>query len=68
VPWSAESTYRLPVDVWRGMVQRDFPTPGGSGAAGRRSTRSGRFKTRRALPTWDATIEALLAEVVARES
>jgi len=68
VPWSAESTYRLPVDVWRGMVQRDFPNAGWIRCSRETIDALGRFKTRRALPTWDATIEALLAEVVARES
>jgi hypothetical protein len=68
VPWSAESTYRLPVDVWREMVQRDFPNAGWIRCNRETIDALGRYKTRRALPTWDATIEALLAEVVARES
>jgi hypothetical protein len=68
VPWSAESTYRLPVAVWRGMVERDFPNAGWIRCNRETIDALGRYKTRRALPTWDATIEALLAEVVTRES
>jgi hypothetical protein len=60
LPWSAESRYRMPVSVWRTMVERDFPD-----SAWLRCSRStvdalGRFKSARALPTWDATIQALL--------
>jgi hypothetical protein len=61
VPWSKEASYRLPVSVWREAVDVHFP-----GSAWIRMTRQTlddlqRFKTRQALPTWDATIAALLA-------
>jgi hypothetical protein len=60
VPWSAECTYRLPVTVWREMVDRHFP-----GAAWIRLNRDtldrlAAFKSRQALPTWDATVNQLL--------
>jgi Family of unknown function (DUF6084) len=62
IPWSAECTYRLPVPVWRDMVDRYFP-----GSAWLRLDRDivdalGRYKSREALPTWSAAIGALLAE------
>jgi hypothetical protein len=61
VPWSAECTYRLPLSVWRDMVDRYFP-----GSAWLRLDRDvvdalARFKSREALPTWGAAITALLA-------
>jgi hypothetical protein len=61
VPWSAECTYRLPISVWRDMVDRYFP-----GSAWLRLDRDvvdalARFKSREALPTWGAAITALLA-------
>jgi hypothetical protein len=61
VPWSAESRYRMPVAVWRELVDSHFP-----GSAWLRCSRDtldalGRFKSRHALPTWDHTIRALLA-------
>jgi hypothetical protein len=68
VPWSAESAYRLPVRVWREMVDRDFPGSGWIRCSRETLDALGRFKTRRALPTWDSTIEALLSEEVAGES
>ena len=60
VPWSAECTYRLPVAVWREMVDRYFP-----GSAWLRLDRDiidalARFKSREALPTWSSAIETLL--------
>ena len=61
VPWSKEASYRLPVSVWREAIDDHFP-----GSAWIRMTRETldelqRFKTRQALPTWDATVAALLA-------
>jgi Family of unknown function (DUF6084) len=66
VPWSAETTYRLPVSVWRELVDLHFP-----GSAWLRCSRDtldalSVFKAERALPTWDATLAALLAEAEGR--
>jgi hypothetical protein len=62
VPWSAEASYRMPVSVWRGLVDAHFP--GRAWLSCHRETLdalSG-FKARHALPTWDATLNALLAQ------
>ena len=61
VPWSAEASYRMPVSVWRDLVNAHFP-----GSAWLRCSRQtldelSAFKAKRALPTWDATLAALLA-------
>jgi Family of unknown function (DUF6084) len=61
VPWSAESEYRMPAVVWREMVERDFPDSGWLRCSRETLDALGRFKSRRALPTWDRTIQALLA-------
>ncbi len=60
VPWEKEASFRLPVRVWRGVMDLYFP-----GSAWIRLRRESfdalhRFKALRALPTWDDTIEALL--------
>src|SRR5262249_10113453 len=60
VPWSAEASYRMPVSVWRELVDAHFP-----GSAWLRCSREtldalAAFKRRHALPTWDATLTALL--------
>ena len=61
VPWSAEATYRMPVAVWRELVDAHFPgrawLPCGRDTLDALSA----FKARHALPTWDATLNALLA-------
>jgi hypothetical protein len=60
IPWSSEAPFRLPVSVWQEMVDRHFP-----GSAWLRCSREtmdalSAFKARQALPTWDATLAALL--------
>jgi hypothetical protein len=60
IPWSSEASFRLPVSVWREVVDRHFP-----GSAWLRCGRQtmdalSAFKARYALPTWDATLAALL--------
>jgi hypothetical protein len=62
IPWSSEASYRMPVSVWRDVVDEHFP-----GSAWLRCSREtldalSVFKSRHALPTWDATLTALLAQ------
>jgi Family of unknown function (DUF6084) len=62
VPWHTEATYRLPVAVWRQLMDLYFPNA--AWIRVRRETLDAlqRFKARRALPTWDDALEALLKE------
>lgn len=62
VPWSKEATYRLPVSVWQEAVDVHFPNSGWITMSRQTLDDLQRFKTRRALPTWDSTVSALLAE------
>jgi hypothetical protein len=62
VPWSKEATCRLPVSVWQEAVDVHFPNSGWITMSRQTLDDLQRFKTRRALPTWDATVSALLAE------
>ena len=66
VPWSKEASCRLPVSVWREAGDAHFPDTAWITMS--RGTLSGleRFKTERALPTWDATVNALLSEAADR--
>jgi hypothetical protein len=62
VPWSAEASFLMPVSIWHDVVDLHFP-----GSAWLRCSREtldelSAFKSQRALPTWDATLAALLAE------
>lgn len=61
VPWSAECSFRLPVVTWREMVDRFFPNSGWLRLSRETLDALARYKSRQALPTWDATIAALLA-------
>ena len=60
VPWSKEASYRLPVGVWREAIEAHFPNSAWIRMSLRTLDELQRFKTRQALPTWDATITALL--------
>lgn len=60
--WSTESSYRLPVVIWRSTMDAYFP---GSGFIRvRRDTLDDlqRFRARRGLPTWDQAFAQLLKE------
>jgi hypothetical protein len=60
VPWHKETTYRLPVKVWREAMDAHFPNS--TWIRIRRDTLDNlqRFKSALTLATWDDTIEALL--------
>jgi hypothetical protein len=67
VPWEKEAAYRLPVRLWRELMDRYFP-----GSAWIRLRRESfdalyRFKGRHALPTWDDAVEALLKNADTKE-
>jgi hypothetical protein len=60
VPWHAEAKYRMPVAMWRDMMDSHFP---GSGWLRlRRDTIDAlaEFRASRALPTWDDAVIAVL--------
>jgi hypothetical protein len=62
VPWSKEATFGLPVKVWRDSVDAHFPNSAWIRMSRETLDELIRFKNRKALPTWDATLAALLAE------
>ena len=62
VPWSAEASYRMPVSVWQELVDVHFPNSAWLRCSRQTLDELSAFKARHALPTWDATLEALLAE------
>ena len=62
VPWSAEASYRMPVSVWHELVDIHFPNSAWLRFSRQTLDELSAFKAKHALPTWDATLEALLAE------
>ena len=61
VPWSSEAAYRMPVSIWREAIDAHFPDSAWIKMTRRTLDELLRFKTRNALPTWDATLRELLA-------
>ncbi|HUA28601.1 MAG TPA: DUF6084 family protein [Streptosporangiaceae bacterium] len=61
VPWSKEASYRLPVSLWREAIDMHFPNSAWIRMSLQTLDELQRFKNRQALPTWDATLAALLA-------
>ncbi|HTU27659.1 MAG TPA: DUF6084 family protein, partial [Pirellulales bacterium] len=66
IPWDKEATYRLPVGVWREMM--DLFYPNGAWLRLRKDVFEQllEFKSQRGIPTWEAAIERLLAGVPQR--
>lgn len=61
ISWNSEARYRLPVRVWREMM--DFYYPNSAWLCLRRDVfeRLYDYKVQQAIPTWEQTVEALLA-------
>jgi Family of unknown function (DUF6084) len=62
VPWSAEASFRMPVSVWHDLVEMHFPGRAWLPCGRETLDALAAFKAQRALPTWDATLTALMAE------
>jgi hypothetical protein len=62
VPWSSEASYRMPVSVWQDVVNLHFPDSAWLRCRRETLDALSAFKSERALPTWDATLTALLAQ------
>jgi len=62
VAWHEEATYRLPVKVWRDVMDIYFPNSGWLRVDRDTIDALTRFKAKRALPTWDHTVAQLLKE------
>jgi hypothetical protein len=67
VPWSKEASYRLPISLWREAIDAHFPNSSWLKMSMQTLDELQRYKARKALPTWDATITALLAEAAQGE-
>jgi hypothetical protein len=61
VPWSAEASYRMPVSVWKELVDAHFPNSAWLRCSLQTLDALSVYKAKNALPTFDATLNALLA-------
>ncbi|MFE7775051.1 DUF6084 family protein [Streptomyces sp. NPDC057445] len=60
VPWDCEATYRMPVKTWREMLEQHFPGCGWIRLPHDTMDALLAYRSRRALPSWQATLETLL--------
>lgn len=60
ISWSVEASYRMPVSVLRGALDAHFPGIFWLGVSRETLESLREFKVRRALPTWDSAVSALL--------
>ncbi|MGW0583857.1 DUF6084 family protein [Streptomyces sp. NPDC002920] len=60
VPWDREATYRMPVATWREMVEQHFPGCGWIRLPSDTMDALLAYRSRHALPSWEATVKALL--------
>ena len=62
VAWDQEASFRLPVVVWRATMDHYFPNSGWIRMSRDTLDALARFKSDRALPTWDQAFAQLLKE------
>ncbi|MFE6821792.1 DUF6084 family protein [Streptomyces sp. NPDC057690] len=60
VPWDREAVFRMPVETWREMVEQHFPGCGWIRLPRDTMDALLAYRSRHALPSWDATLKALL--------
>ena len=61
IPWEKEAAYRLPVAVWRKMMDMYYPNTAWLCLRKDAFEQLDEFKRRHGIPTWEAAIEKLLA-------
>lgn len=64
VPWDKEAYYRLPAATWKDMMEQFYPNSAWLCLRKDVFDRLSAYKSRRNLPSWEQTLEALLAQSV----
>lgn len=60
IPWSKEAQYRLPVSVWRGMMEHYYPNTAWLCLGRDAFDRLFEFKSAHGLATWEEALDRLL--------
>ena len=60
ISWDQEAPFRLPIAVWKQMMQHYYPNSAWLNVRHDVFDRLYRYKMRRGLPTWEQAIESLL--------
>ena len=61
IPWEKEAYYRLPAAAWQGLMDAYYPNSAWLCLRKDVFERLSRYKSGRGLPTWEQTLERLLA-------
>jgi hypothetical protein len=61
IPWEKETRFRMPIALWKQMMEHYFPRSAWLRLHRDTFDRLQRYRTRRALPTWDDALDELLA-------
>ncbi|MFD9407469.1 DUF6084 family protein [Streptomyces sp. NPDC059989] len=67
VPWDREAPYRMPVAVWREMIEQHFPGCGWLRLPHDTMAELLAYRSRHALASWESTVRALLDAAVIAE-
>ena len=62
ISWNKEASLRLPVQVWKDLIEIYYPNIAWLALDRDLFNRLAAFKSARGLPTWERALEALLAE------
>jgi hypothetical protein len=60
IPWHLEASHRMPIRVWRDLMDAHFPNSGWIRLDRETLRRLGRFRSERALTDWSQVFDALL--------
>lgn len=63
IPWDKETRYRLPVSVWKAMMDHYYPNTAWLNLRRDVFEELHRFKTEHGIPTWEQTFETMLAMI-----
>ncbi|MGI8405096.1 MAG: DUF6084 family protein [Thermomicrobiales bacterium] len=61
IPWEKEAHFRMPVSVWKEMMERYFPNSAWLRLRKDTFDQLYRYKTRCGLPTWEDALDGLLS-------
>jgi hypothetical protein len=68
IPWSKEANFRLPVRVWKQMMELYYPNIAWLSLNRDVFDRLYRYKTEREIPTWEQALDSLLSRREGRVS
>ena len=68
IPWDREASYRLPVQVWKEMMDLHYPDTAWLCLRREVFKKLYAFKARRGLPSWEQALELLLGETAEMKS